>query len=97
VTGEATLLGPDAADWGEALTQAAHDAYHLPEYVVMDAPLSDGAPAAVRYDEPGRVLLLPLVVRPIPDSGMRDAASPCGYPGLVSNAGLNSGDVRSIS
>jgi hypothetical protein len=71
--------------------------YHLPEYVVMDAPLSGGAPAAVRYDELGRVLLLPLGVRPIPDSGMRDAASPYGYPGPVSNAGLDSGDVHSIS
>jgi hypothetical protein len=87
VTGEATLLGPDAADWSEALTRAAHDVYHLPEYVVMDAPLSGGTPAAVRYDEPGRVLLLPLVVRPIPDSGLRDAASPYGYPGPVSDTG----------
>ena len=85
--GEATLLGPDAADWVEALTRAPHDVYHLPEYVVLDAPLSGGAPAAVRYDEPGRVLLLPLVLRSIPDSGLRDAASPYGYPGPVSNAG----------
>jgi Acetyltransferase (GNAT) domain len=85
VTGQATLLGPDAADWREALTRAAHDVYHLPEFVVMDASLSGGTPVAVRYDEPGRVLLLPLVLRPIPDSGLRDAASPYGYPGPVSN------------
>jgi hypothetical protein len=87
MTGTTTLLGPDAADWGDALARATHDVYHLPEYVVMDAPLSGGAPAAVRYDEPGRVLLLPLVLRPIPDSGLRDAVSPYGYPGPVSNAG----------
>jgi hypothetical protein len=86
VTGTASLLGPDAADWSEALRRAAHDVYHLPEYVVIDAPLSGGAPAAFRYDESGRMLLLPLVLRPIPDSGLRDAASPYGYPGPVSNA-----------
>jgi hypothetical protein len=51
----------------------------------MDAPLSGGVRAAVRYDEPGRVLLLPLVLRPIPDSGLRDAASRVRYPGPVSN------------
>jgi Acetyltransferase (GNAT) domain len=87
--GEATLLGPEAADWAEALTQTRHDVYHLPEYVVMDAPLSGGVPGAVRYDEPGRVMLLPFVLRPIADSGLRDAASPHGYPGPISNAGLD--------
>jgi hypothetical protein len=86
VPGEATLLHPDAADWGEALARTAHDVYHLPQYVMLDAPLSGGAPAAFRYDEPGRVLLVPLVLRPIEHSGLRDAASPYGYPGPVSNA-----------
>lgn len=92
MTGQATLLGPDAADWREVLTRAAHDVYHLPEFVVMDASLSGGTPAAVRYDEPGRVLLLPLVLRPIPDSGLRDAASPYGYPGPVSDVAADDHD-----
>lgn len=91
MTTEAFLLGPDAADWGEALARTSHDVYHLPEYVVMDAPLSGGAPVAVRYDEPGRVLLLPLVLRPIHESGMRDAVSPYGYPGPISNTGPEDG------
>jgi GNAT acetyltransferase-like protein len=87
VTADAGLLDPYAPDWGEALARTAHDVYHLPEYAALDAPLSGGAPAAFRYDEPGRVLLLPLVLRPIEDSHLRDAVSPYGYPGPVSNAG----------
>jgi hypothetical protein len=97
VTGEATLLGPDAADWGEALTQAAHDVYHLPEYVVMDAPLSGGLRRRSGTTSRAGCCSCRSWCARYRIPGMRDAASPCGYPGLVSNAGLNSGDVRSIS
>ena len=84
---EAALLGPGDVRWTDALDHVEHDVYHLPEYVRLDARLSGGTPAAFRYDDGGRLLLLPLVLRPVPDSDVRDAVSPYGYPGPVSNAG----------
>jgi hypothetical protein len=80
---EAALLEPDDAAWADALSRLRHDVYHLPEYVRLDAGLSGGAPVAFRYDDAGRVLLLPLVLRPVPDTDLLDATSPYGYPGPV--------------
>jgi hypothetical protein len=88
---EADLLGPDDDGWAEALQRVPHDVYHLPGYVRLDAERSGGAPVAFRYTDGDRLMLLPLVLRPVPDSDLRDsdlrdAASPYGYPGPVSNA-----------
>lgn len=82
----AALLEPDDAAWAEALARIGHDVYHLPEYVRLDAGLAGGTPAAFRYDDAGRVLLLPLVLRDVPGTDLRDATSPYGYPGPVSDA-----------
>lgn len=82
---EAALLEPDDAAWIDALNRTRHDVYHLPEYVRIDAGLSGGAPAALRYDDAGHILLLPLVLRAVPDTDLRDAVSPYGYPGPVSD------------
>ncbi len=89
MTGDAALLAPEDQGWGEALRRMQHDVYHVPEYVSLDAHLSGGTPAAFRYEEGGHVLLLPLVVRPVPGSHLRDAVSPYGYPGPVSDAGAS--------
>ncbi len=86
MSGEATLLGPDAAEWADALRRTAHDMYHVPEYVVLDARLSGGKPTAFWYREHDRMLLLPLIVRDVPASDARDAVSPYGYPAPVSDA-----------
>src|SRR3712207_2790719 len=86
---EAALLDPGDTAWADALSRIHHDVYHLPEYVRLDATLSGHQPVAFRYAEAGRVLLLPLLLRPIPDSDLRDATSPYGYPGPVSNAALD--------
>jgi hypothetical protein len=84
---DCSLLGPDNAAWSDALGRVRHDVYHLPEYVRLDADLSGGTPAAVRYDDGSHLLLLPLVLRDVPDTDLRDAASPYGYPGPVSDTG----------
>lgn len=83
---EGALLEPGDPAWEEALGNAQHDVYHLPAYVTLDARLSGGTPVAFRYDERGRVLLLPLVLRTVPGTGLRDAVSPYGYPGPISDA-----------
>jgi hypothetical protein len=83
VTGEAALLGPNDVEWADALSRAEHDVYHLPDYVRIDARLSNGRPVAFWYAEDDEVLLLPLVARPVPDSALSDAVSPYGYPGPI--------------
>jgi hypothetical protein len=82
---EGALLEPDDTAWMDALERVRHDVYHLPAYVSLDARLSGGTPAAFRYDEADHVLLLPLVLRSIPGTGLRDAVSPYGYPGPISD------------
>jgi Acetyltransferase (GNAT) domain len=87
MTAGAALLEPGAAEWQDALQRADHDMYHVPDYVVLDAKLYGGEPRAFWYTEEGRHLLVPLIVRDVPDSELRDAISPYGYPGPVSDAG----------
>ncbi|GIF06615.1 GNAT family N-acetyltransferase [Actinoplanes siamensis] len=82
----ASLLEPAAREWKEALAQVGHDLYHVPDYVVLDARLYGGTPAAFHFERGGRRLLIPLIVREIPGSELRDALSPYGYPGPVSDA-----------
>ncbi len=80
---DAALLSPQDPAWTEALDRVRHDIYHIPEYVRLDAGLTGGIPVAFRYDEAGQVFLLPLLLRPVPDTDLRDATSPYGYPGPV--------------
>jgi hypothetical protein len=82
----ASLLEPSAREWKETLQHVGHDMYHVPEYVVLDARLYGGAPAAFWFERDGHRLLIPLIVRSIPGSELRDAISPYGYPGPVSDA-----------
>ncbi|MEV6346224.1 GNAT family N-acetyltransferase [Actinoplanes sp. NPDC051851] len=84
---EGALLEPGDTAWTEALDRARHDVYHLPSYVRLDATLSGGTPVAFRYDEADHVLLVPLILRPVPGTGLLDAVSPYGYPGPVSDLG----------
>ncbi|GAA2713601.1 MULTISPECIES: GNAT family N-acetyltransferase [Actinoplanes] len=89
---EGALLEPDDTAWAEALDRTRHDIYHLPGYARLDAPLSGGTPMAFRYDEADHVLIIPLILRPVPETGLQDAVSPYGYPGPVSDvAPVNTG------
>ncbi|HVE85346.1 MAG TPA: GNAT family N-acetyltransferase [Myxococcales bacterium] len=80
----AELVGPDDPRWRQALEAAAHDVYHLPGY----GPLYEREPEvqelALHVRGEGAELLLPLLVRPVPElPGWSDATSPYGYPGPV--------------
>ena len=83
---EARLLSPSAPQWADLLRRTDHDVYHLPEYVSLDAKVIGGTPAAFWYREESHAFLLPLILRGIPDSDLRDAVSPYGYAGPVSDA-----------
>jgi hypothetical protein len=81
----ASLLEPEAREWKEALQHVGHDMYHVPDYVVLDARLYGGVPAAFHYEREGRRLLIPLILRDIPGTDLKDAISPYGYPGPISS------------
>lgn len=74
------LLPSGDAAWDEFLRRAGHDFYHLPAYVAFCARADRGEPRAIHVEDGARRMLLPTIVRPIGD-GLRDAASPYGYPG----------------
>jgi hypothetical protein len=79
--GGGTLLEPDDADWTGALTQSRHDVYHLSGYASLEAERCGGTATAFRYADGDGVLLLPLILRDVPGTDLRDAVSPYGYPG----------------
>jgi hypothetical protein len=87
---QAQLIAVDSPAYRHALTEVGHDVYHRPGYVLLEARTADAAAVAYCYREGPRVLLLPLVVRPVPGTagpsdtaGLTDAVSPYGYPGPV--------------
>lgn len=77
------LVEPGSPEWPAALRHLSHDMYHEPAYVVLDARLYGGAPFAFVHSSGSDVFLLPLIVREIPGSSLRDAISPYGYPAPV--------------
>ena len=77
------LVEPGDPAWTSALRRLSHDMYHEPAYVVLDARLYGGEPFGFVHSAGDDVLLLPLIVRPVPDSSLRDAISPYGYPAPV--------------
>jgi Acetyltransferase (GNAT) domain len=85
-TGLSTFIGPADPEWTRFLGGTQHDFYHSPSYARMSSKYEPSTPVAF-YAELGQSsLLLPLLIRPIPeDVGFPktwcDAASPYGYPG----------------
>ena len=75
------LLDVDAPQWATFLRETPHDFYHLPAYVATCATYEHGAGRALYVEDGSARLLLPLIIRDIPDSDRRDAMSPYGYPG----------------
>ncbi|NTV74728.1 MAG: hypothetical protein HGA66_11035 [Holophaga sp.] len=74
------FLGPGDPAWTSFLAEAPHDFYHLPGYVELCARRDGGEAAAFLAEEGGCAMLMPLVLRPVPGAGWRDACAPYGYP-----------------
>jgi hypothetical protein len=90
------ILSTADSRWASFLGRTRHDVYHLPAYVDMCARSAGGHAAALHVARADAELLLPLVIRPLPDFGTdallgwRDAISPYGYPGpVLANASAN--------
>ena len=77
---ECRILGADAHAWQDVLGHARADFYHLPGYVALCARQEGGRGVAVLVADGSRTVLLPLILRSLPDGGL-DATSPYGYPG----------------
>ncbi len=83
------ILAPGDARWDAALASAPHDFYALPGFVALCGRQNNGRPVAVLAERGSHRLLIPLLLRPVPELGLSDtsdrldAASPYGYPGVV--------------
>ena len=76
-----------AADprWPAFLHASRHDFYHLPEYVDLCARQEGGTAAAFLASEGPAAMLVPMVLRPLPQGldpacAWMDAGAPYGYP-----------------
>lgn len=73
-------LATDDPAWKAALAGLEHDIYHLPGWTRASAVIDVGDPAAIFVEDGGSQVLIPIVVREVPDdSGHLDATSPYGY------------------
>lgn len=81
---QAQFIPTDDPRWTAMLAGTRHDFYHRPEYVEFAARHSDGQGQAFFAQFGDAALLVPLVIRPLPNKlgappSWRDAASPYGY------------------
>ena len=72
--------------WVEALNQLPHDAFHLPGYAAVDAGRLGGTGYAFVHSSGPDVVLVPVVVRDVGHTGLRDAVSPYGYAGPIATS-----------
>lgn len=88
-----TFIEPGDPRWPRVLASTPHDFYHFPSYTRMSSSYERATPVAFYAQAGKNSLLLPLLIRPIPESlgfpgTWSDAASPYGYPGpLIHNPG----------
>lgn len=82
--------------WNSFLRQCPHDFYHLPEYTKLAAKHEGGEGGAFLVHDTVNALLLPLILRPIPEdlgapAAWSDAFSPYGYscPLLINSTGAD--------
>jgi len=79
----ASLIGPEDPRWRALLGEVAHDFHHLPAFVALEAGRSGGEASALWLEAGDHALLMPLILRALPDHlgvAGRDAISPYGYP-----------------
>lgn len=82
---KAELLSPEDPRWQAFLEQVPHDVYHLPAYGKVSGRYEDGEPVAFYAEAEGSEILIPLLIRPLPEflgapSDWKDATTPYGYP-----------------
>ena len=91
---ESQIIGVDAQQWSVLRAATTHDVYDAPGYASLSAWQEGGEAAAVYVDggRDGR-LLIPIVIREI-DTTLRDAMSPYGYPGILTDRRTDEAFIR---
>lgn len=92
----ADVLVPSDPAWAAFLATCRHDFYHLPGYVDLCARREGGEAVAVRLQDGAAAMLAPLVVRPVPGGGWRDAGAPYGYPAPLLAGSPGPGQVEAF-
>ena len=85
--------------WKETLEKLSYDAYHVPEYVALEAKRNHNQPEALLISEADKIFFVPYLLSSFNDlmdltdnqEEVLDVISPYGYPGiLLSDAARNS-------
>jgi hypothetical protein len=71
----------DRGDWLDAVGRSHSDFYHDPDYVARCAEDEGGRAILIEITLSSGKLMVPLIVRALPDRSGDDAISPYGYPG----------------
>ena len=77
--------------WKATLEKLSYDAYHLPEYVALEAKRNNYKPEALLISEGNKIFFVPYLLRSCNDvvavaekeAEIFDAISPYGYPGIL--------------
>jgi hypothetical protein len=97
----AEFIPPDDSRWKIFLSGVKHDSYHLPEYISLAARQEGGQACAFFAETGGNSLLVPLLMRPIPEElnpepGSCDVLTPYGYPGPLLAGNPSEDTVKSM-
>ncbi|MDJ0897401.1 MAG: GNAT family N-acetyltransferase [Xenococcus sp. MO_188.B8] len=90
-----SILDLDNPLWKETLEKLSYDAYHLPEYVALEAKRNHSKPEALLITEADKIFFVPYLLRSCndlvdttdPQEEILDAISPYGYPGILLSDG----------
>lgn len=103
LTDSIQLVSPAEPSWQQCLNTIAHDFYHLPGYLQLEAQRYQATPEAIIIRDGGQVFFLPYLIRDcdrfndskLGRSQIYDVVSPYGYPGMLVNpSGQNPGFVK---
>lgn len=88
--------------WTETLQKLRHDAYHLPEYVELEAKRTKTTPEALLIKEQEQVFFIPYLIRKCGDvlpstPEIFDIISPYGYPGILLSAAANTPEFTNFA
>jgi Acetyltransferase (GNAT) domain len=96
------IFTPQDPQWKETLQKLPHDAYHLPEYVEIEARRNDAIAEAISITQGDHLLFVPYLLRPCSpllgdgstdgNSSIYDVSSPYGYPGFLWQLQADSAD-----
>lgn len=98
----AEIIEPKDRRWSHILQATAHDVYHLPGFGSLYVRSADEVERALYVKGAHGELLMPLILRDLPDlgtpalAGWKDASSPYGYPEPIVSGEFSPLEVQSL-